>query len=96
MSGVWYTEIVLSGTDGWEGHADFLLDRLEPHSGTLGQTPEGLLSVRVANEADDAFAAVRDACGPVMEALLAAGLHGAVIRSTEVMTEAEMDAFLAG
>lgn len=93
---VWYVEIVLSDASEWVEHVDTLMEELKPLSGTLGSHPEADLSVRVTVEESDAIKAVQAACAPVMEALLGAGLDRAVIRSTEVLTEAEMDAFLAG
>lgn len=97
MTGIWYVKVVLSGAQGWEEHVDDLLLALEPVSGVLGQHPDPWdhLSVRVTVEAPDAFKAVQVACFPVMDALLGAGLGGVVIQSTEVLTEAEMDALLA-
>jgi len=97
VTGLWYVEVVLSGAQGWEERVDDLLLALEPVSGTLGQSPDPWdhLSVRVAVESPDAIQAVRAACAPVMDALLGAGLDKVVIQSTEVLTEAEMDALLA-
>lgn len=95
MTGIWYVEVVLSGASGWQDRVDELLPALEPVSGTLGQGPGECLSVRVSVDAPDAIKAVQAACVPVMDALLSAGLHAVVIESTEVLTEAEMDAFLA-
>jgi hypothetical protein len=95
MNEIWYVEILLSDASGWVEHVDDLMEALKPLSGTLGSHPEADLSVRVTVEATDAFKAVTTACGPVMEALISQGID-AVIRSTEVLTEAEMDAFLAG
>lgn len=95
MNEVWYVEIILSGASGWQAHVEPLLYSLQDYSGTLGEGAGGDLSVRVTVEATDAFKAVQTACLPVMDALLSQGLHSAVIRSTEVLTEAEMDALLS-
>jgi hypothetical protein len=94
MSQNWYVEIVLSDASDWVEHSDPLIEALAPLSGTLGGHPMADLSVRVAVEAPDAIKAVQVACTPVMDALLSTGMRP-VIRSTEVLTEAEMNAFLA-
>jgi len=94
MNPIWHVETVLSNAEGWLMHVDDLAEELHPYAGAFGEHPSGGLSVWTCASAPDAIRAVQAACLPVMDALRGVGLDP-VIRSTQVLTEAEMDAYLA-
>lgn len=91
MNRLWYAEVELEGKL-QENEDDYLrlMEVLTEDSATVGDSPSGQVSVRIALEAGTAQEAAREAMETVTYAARLLGLNRTVL-GLELITEKEMD-----
>jgi hypothetical protein len=91
MNRLWYAEVELEGKL-QENEDDYLrlMEILTEDSATVGDSPSGQVSVRIALEAGTAQEAAREAMETVTYAARLLGLNRTVL-GLELITEKEMD-----
>jgi hypothetical protein len=95
MNQLWYAEVELEGKIQEDEDAYLrLVEVLVEDSATVGESPSGQVSVRVAMEAESAQEAAHEAMETVTYAARLLGLNRTIL-GLELITEKEMDRRLA-